>query len=250
MPRRKGKPRGSLEVRLLRVREAAETDPSAAIAELEKIVRDFPESAEALEMLGELLVDDNVVEEYGDDAILKAREVLQAAIKLEPQKNATKFFNLAAISHCDDALRLYNDGILVARKDFETATSIGADARCTSIKRQIARAFVSMAETVQHKVADEDLLNQESIRFFEAAVAECPSDRGVRQSFASFYLGQARRFAEKAKLMIHDPSALLDHQRKADDFRNRARSLIIESCRSWITRIDELMDHGSSFCHS
>jgi tetratricopeptide (TPR) repeat protein len=164
---------------------------------LRKAMEQDPENLEALEGLGELLMEQGLVEE--------AKEAFLKSIAVSPQDSGGKFMYLAQLQQGPDALERFQQGLGLLKRDLDSITSVSnsivaSDHRVVMLKRQLCTGFCSVAELWMSDLCFELNAEQQCDAALQAALEYGPENPEALQAMASFRISQ-HRSDDASKLM-------------------------------------------------
>ncbi|KAH7826266.1 uncharacterized protein MONOS_5347 [Monocercomonoides exilis] len=233
----------TIEEQIVAISELAETSPFEALQKLYKLKNSVEESFELLVLESELLLHPIVLEQFDDGAVDAARQALEKAIKLQPNKLASNYFNLASISEFDESMQLFAQGITVLEKELRKAVEMGEEKVVKRLKREMSKALLSKAETIQNYDHITPDLEKESQRCLETAIQIDPKDTVSLQGIASFQLSRSHSLMlDIADGNFPDPASRERARAEAEQLRTQAKQNIVESVIQWNKNLDENED--------
>ncbi|KAF8819653.1 tetratricopeptide repeat-containing protein [Cardiosporidium cionae] len=125
----------------------------------DKALRLFPENPDILAAYGEFHC------EAGD--AIRAVELLQKSIDVEPNKNAARYFYLGQLQSGKDACPTFKKGIQIIHAEIKNETT-----DLDFAKKQLSSAYCALAELYMTDLCDESNAEEECIKYFEAALKE------------------------------------------------------------------------------
>lgn len=160
---------------------------------LRKAMKQDPSNVEALEGLGELLMEQGLVEE-AKDAFLKS-------IAVNPQDSGGKFMYLAQLQQGMEALESFQQGLSLLKRDLDIFYSKSGASSSSSntntegpmmLKRQLCTGYCSVAELWMSDLCFEPNAEQECDVSLQSAVEYGPDNPEALQAMASFRISQHR----------------------------------------------------------
>eukprot|EP01083_Nonionella_stella_P078518 214952_1 len=140
-----------------------------------------PKNVSILDCLGECLL------EMGETE--PAFEILSESAKLEPNKNPSKWMNLAQCQNGDEALKCFQKGIDILAEQQKKTTS---SEESLAFARQISTGCCSMAEIYCTDCCDAPQAESECERLLSRATSECPANFEAHAAVANLRVLQGR----------------------------------------------------------